>query len=212
MNPSSESNILILASASPRRRDLLNLAGVPHRVQAAEVDETAGLAENAKDYALRMAQTKAQALADKHPRSWILAADTVVVIDGKTLGKPADRDAGRAMLKSLSGRTHEVFSAVALMGPDQAQHKLLARTEVRFRTLDERIIEAYLDTGEPFDKAGAYGIQGQGAMLVKSISGSYTNVVGLPLCETIELLDQVGVYSPFSVQGQQQHAIAGGRG
>ena len=191
---------LVLASASPRRRELLRLAGVPHRTETSDVDERLESGETPEAYTARAAARKAAAVADRSGSgTWVLGADTTVVVDGRVLGKPKDEDDGRRMLGLLSGRTHRVLTAVHLCqaggGPPEA---LMEETQVTFRALDPAWIDGYLATGEPMDKAGAYGIQGIGAMLVRSISGSYTNVVGLPLSETVDLLARPGVWRPFA--------------
>lgn len=183
---------LILASASPRRRELLAQIGVRHRVQAADVDETVRSGEAAEDYVLRLARAKAGALpAGDVP---VLGADTSVVVDGRVLGKPADDADARAMLRRLSGREHQVLSAVALCHGDRVEARLSV-TRVWFRMADDALIERYVASGEPRDKAGAYGIQGLGGALVTRIDGSYTGVVGLPLAETVDLLQAFNV--PF---------------
>jgi septum formation protein len=189
--------VLCLASASPRRRELLDQLGVPHRVAPAACDETPLAHESAADCVQRLALAKAHAVGADPARSAglpVLGADTTVVVDGVMLGKPADRDDGCRMLARLSGRTHEVLSAVALLLPGTAVPALrVSRTEVRFRALGHEEIAAYWDSGEPLDKAGGYAIQGFAAAFVESICGSYSGVVGLPLYETAQLLNAAGV-------------------
>ena len=187
---------LILASASPRRRELLAQIGVSCEIGPADIDETPEAGESPRDYVLRMAREKAAAVATRHPKRAVLAADTTVVVDGGTLGKPADRSEGRAMLSLLSGRSHEVMSAICLLGPGQ-QHSEFVVTAVEFGKISDSLCEAYLDTAEPWDKAGDYGIQGLGAVFVKSIRGSYSNVVGLPLHETFTMLRRAGIPTPL---------------
>jgi septum formation protein len=179
---------LVLASQSPRRRQLLALLGVPFRVQPAAVDETPRAGEAPAAYVARTAADKARAV--NAPA--VLAADTAVVLDDSILGKPLDRDDAEAMLRRLSGREHSVFTAVVLRcgGED---HAVTVRTAVTFDRLDAARIDAYLATDEPWDKAGAYGIQGLAGAFVRSLSGSYSNVVGLPLVETRELLLAAGL-------------------
>ncbi len=191
---------IVLASASPRRRELLGLAGVPHRVQPSEVEETRAPGESPAGFAERAALDKARAVARGCPAgAWVLGADTVVVAGDEVLGKPRDREDGRRMLRLLSGRTHQVVTGVALVeAPAGRQAVFCTETAVAFRPLDEAWIEGYLDSGEPMDKAGAYGIQGRGALLVAGIQGSYTNVVGLPLGETVLLLERNGLFRAFS--------------
>lgn len=190
---------LFLASASPRRRHLLEQAGVRLRVHPADVLEAPRPGERPADFTRRAARDKAEAVAGQvDPGAWVLAADTTVVIDQQILGKPADPADAERMLRLLSGRDHRVLTAVVLQraaAGDRMEH--LAETTVSFRPLTDALIRGYIGTKEPLDKAGSYGIQGLGAMLVRAIQGSYTNVVGLPLCETVELLERAGLYRPF---------------
>jgi septum formation protein len=212
---SADDSILVLASGSPRRRDLLALAGVPFSVQPSGVREKAGGGENAEDFTRRTARMKARAVAGRlPPGSWILAADTTVVLDGTVLGKPRDEADAARMLRRLSGRGHKVLTAVVLTqaGGDDL-FELLCETSVWFRPLDAAAIQRYVATGEPMDKAGAYGIQGKGARLVGSIEGSYTNVVGLPLAETIQMLKEAQVWPVLLEAGQTGtggRAVTGG--
>jgi septum formation protein len=185
---------LILASASPRRADLLRQIGVTFTVQSADIDESRLASEAAEDYVTRLAREKAAAVAvaledDGRP---VLAADTCVVMDGELLGKPVDRADAMAMLSLLSGREHRVLTGVCLQSGG-AERVVLSDTRVRFLELAKAACEAYIDSGEPFDKAGAYGIQGPAAAFVAGINGSYTGVVGLPLAETWQLLTSAGV-------------------
>lgn len=186
---------ICLASASPRRRELLAQLGVAHCVVPADIDETRREGEAATDYVLRMALEKAQRVA-ADPRASqglpVLGADTSVVIAGEVLGKPADAAQSRRMLEQLGGRTHEVLSAVALVGAHGARSRL-SRTEVRFRAVSAAEAECYWHSGEPRDKAGGYAIQGLAAAFIESIAGSYSGVVGLPLFETAQLLESVGI-------------------
>ena len=184
--------VITLASVSPRRRELLNQIGVPHLVVGAHIDESVLPGESAHDYVQRMARTKALAVWNQRQELPVLAADTTVVLDGVTLGKPEDREDALRMLARLSGRTHEVLTAVAL-----ATHSGLTLrvsvSSVRFRVLGAEECAAYWETGEPRDKAGAYAIQGRAAVFVESLQGSYSGVMGLPLFETVELLRSAGV-------------------
>jgi septum formation protein len=191
--PSDTPN-LILASASPRRRYLLRQAGLAFDVVPSGVDETRINAAIADDVARRTALAKAGAVAQRFPRSWVIGADTIVVIDGLILGKPQSPAQARSMLERLSGRDHDVVTGWCLCRRDP-QRLVAANTTTRvtFKRLDPSQIQWYMGTGEPFDKAGAYGIQGHGAFLVRRISGSYTNVVGLPVCEVIETLEAEGI-------------------
>ncbi|MEA2080833.1 MAG: Maf family protein [Pseudomonadota bacterium] len=185
--------MIILASGSPRRQALLQQIAVRFRQQVAEVDETPLDNESAQDYVVRLALAKAcavrrQSVDDEAP---VLGADTAVVVDGRLLGKPADPAHARDMLQLLSGRRHQVLSAVALVKDRQAVR--VSDSSVWFRMLSEKDIEGYWKTGEPRDKAGAYGIQGIGAIFIERLEGSYSGVMGLPLYETAQLLQDFGI-------------------
>jgi len=181
---------LVLASGSPRRAELLARLGLAVDVRPSDVDEAPQPGELPDDLVRRLAALKAMA-ADATDDEVVLAADTEVVLDGAVLGKPTDRDHAATMLQRLSGRTHRVITGVAARrGP--LVHVDAVHTTVAFRALTEPEIAWYLDTGEPFDKAGGYGLQGAGAALVTSIEGSDTNVIGLPLAQTVALLREVG--------------------
>lgn len=182
---------LILASRSPRRAELLSQMGLTYTVSAADIDETPREQEFPADYVMRMAREKAAALALPES-SAVLAADTSVVIDNAILGKPADDGEAAVMLQRLSGRSHQVMSAVALRYRGEESHCCVV-TEVQFASLDDDEIAAYVAAGEGRDKAGSYAIQGQAAAFVEAIRGSYSGVVGLPLYETITLLRNAGV-------------------
>lgn len=174
--------MLVLASASPRRRALLDRMGARFAAVAVDVDERPRADEAPEAYARRVARTKAEAGRRQRPGAWILAADTVVEIDGCILGKPADPAAARSMLSRLSGRTHRVLTAVALMAPDgSVDVDELVVSRVRFRLLSSRDIDAYVATDEPWDKAGAYAVQGLARRFVERVEGSYTGVIGLPV-------------------------------
>ena len=181
---------LLLASASPRRRELLAAAGIAVEVDPVEVDETPGEGEPPEAYVARVAESKAEAGARKHPDRVVLAADTTVTIDGELLGKPSDRLEAARMLRRLSGRTHDVLTAVVLVGRGTHQAHL-ERTAVTMRALSEAEIAWYVDSGEPLDKAGAYAIQGLASRFITRIDGSYTNVVGLPVPAVVDLLRRV---------------------
>lgn len=185
---------LILASASPRRKYLLEQAGLRFSVIPSTVDESAADTQAPEDYVRLLAEAKADDIARGNPEAWVIGADTVVVIDGRILGKPAGTYEARRMLQQLSGQRHRVHTGFAIVCRDRSRRlSAVATTEVEFKTLSAAEIEWYLQTGEPFDKAGAYAIQGIGTFLVRRISGSYTNVVGLPVCEVIEALIAEGV-------------------
>ena len=179
-----------LASRSPRRQELLRQVGVRFELVAADVAEQRAAGQSPADYAVAMALAKARA-ATRHDRP-VLGADTDVVIDGEILGKPANRADALAMLQRLAARTHEVYSGVALVANGRAE-TALSVTRVTFGGITPAQAQAYWDTGEPADKAGAYGIQGIGAQFVKNIEGSYSGVMGLPLYETLGLLRKFGV-------------------
>ena len=185
---------LFLASASPRRRELLAQIGVPFSLLDVSVDETPSPTESPEAYVERVARDKALAgLASiSGDDSCVLGADTSVVLDQHILGKPADRADGLAMLAALSGRTHRVMTAVALASRTACEVRVVT-SEVMFRTIDEAEAERYWDSGEPADKAGGYAIQGWGAVFVSQLHGSYSAVVGLPLCETAQLVDTFGL-------------------
>ncbi len=168
--------MLVLASASPRRADLLRAAGIPFDVIVADIDERPAPRESPETYARRMAVSKAHAVIPKAGGRPVLAADTVVVVDGDILGKPTDRADASRMLMRLSGRTHEVLTAVTLGG-----ETVVARTTVEFAPMSAEEIASYVASGEPMDKAGAYGIQGLASRFIPRIEGSYSNVVGLPV-------------------------------
>ena len=185
---------LILASASPRRRDLLAQLGVEFRVVASHVPEVPHSGEGAEAFARRVARAKAEEVARLHPQAWVLGADTIVVLGSRILGKPSDASEARAMLRSLSGRPHEVLTAIVLVTPaGRVANEQAVRTRVEFRALGEPEIDAYVESGEPLDKAGAYAIQGGAAEFVDHIEGSYTNVVGFPLDEVSALLRTHGI-------------------
>jgi septum formation protein len=187
---------LVLASQSPRRAALLEQLGVSFTVQPAHIDESLRRGEVPRHYVERMAQEKAAAIAGARTLP-VLGADTTVVLDGESLGKPGDGDAARAMLGRLSGRRHQVLSAVCVCS-DGVQHTLSVATAVEFCELSPELIAAYIASGEPWDKAGGYAIQGIGGALVRAIEGSYSSVVGLPLAETRELLQRIGVRTALS--------------
>jgi septum formation protein len=188
-----DSQLLILASASPRRQELLSSAGISFEVLPSEVDEGSQEGEAPEEYVARLARRKAEKAGEKHKDRWALAADTVVVIDGRILGKPGDRQEAKEMLGMLSDREHRVITGFCLFRGDSGKSREgTVTTRVRFKNLSSREIDWYLDTGEPFDKAGAYAIQGKAAFMIKEIRGSYTNVVGLPLTEVIEALQELG--------------------
>lgn len=183
---------IVLASASPRRQELLRQVGVSFRVVPSQVDEQVSEPMQPGDLVEHLALSKARDVATREPGSLILGADTIVVVAGRVLGKPKDRSDAIGMLQALSGREHQVVTGVALVTADRevVSHEV---TTVRFRPLDPGEIERYVDSGEPMDKAGAYGIQGRAAAMISAIEGDYFTVVGLPLCRTVSMLSQFGV-------------------
>src|SRR6202158_959431 len=197
-------DFVYLASGSPRRRELLQQIGVSFRVVGTEVDEAVRLDETAPTYVLRLAESKAvsgwERVRDPHQIP-VLAADTAVVLDGRILGKPADGQDALGLLAQLSGRTHEVLTAVALRSANGVQSRI-SRSEVPFRSIAAGEARAYWETGEPSDKAGAYAIQGLGAIFIADLRGSYSGVMGLPLFETAELLRNAGLVPLGANRGQ----------
>jgi MAF protein len=188
---------LVLASGSPRRRELLADLGLDFEVVPSRAEEpvpTPG--EHPTEYALRMAKLKTMEVAARHPGRTVLGADTIVVLDSWIMGKPADETDALAMLNALSGRTHQVITAFCLVLPNGETSSRFVATDVDMRTSGEAELKAYIATGEPMDKAGAYAIQGIGTFLVTAIRGSYTNVVGLPLARVLEELLTAGVVVP----------------
>jgi septum formation protein len=180
---------LILASKSPRRRYLLKQAGLEFSVIPSQVDEASVACTSPADYVKTLAEMKAADIARRYPESWVIGADTIVFINQTVLGKPGTREDARNMLWQLSGKTHQVLTGYCICCESQSDvFSETVTTDVLFKELTDREIEWYIHTDEPFDKAGAYAIQGLGTFLVKSITGSYTNVVGLPVCEVIEHL------------------------
>ncbi|WKL54133.1 Maf family protein [Pseudomonas kielensis] len=189
---------LYLASGSPRRRELLTQIGVPFTALSADIDETPLTDESPAAYVERLARGKAQAgyaalsAEQSAGPACVLGADTAVVLDGRILGKPQDQAEAQAMLLGLAGREHEVLTAIALLDGQRCESRVV-RSLVRFRPIDQAEASAYWASGEPNDKAGGYGIQGLGAVFVSGLNGSYSAVVGLPLCETCELLGHFGI-------------------
>lgn len=194
MKKSTKVPLFILASKSPRRQYLLKQAGLDFLVVPSRLDENK-MAKNApEEYVIKLAEAKAEDVAQKYPESWVIGADTIVVIGDAILGKPRSKDDARNMLLRLSGQTHQVYTGFAVCC--KAEKRLFSqvvKTDVLFKELSDEEIQWYIHTPEPFDKAGAYAIQGMGTFLVRSIHGSYTNVVGLPVCEVIEFLIKEGL-------------------
>lgn len=185
---------VVLASASPRRRDLLTLIGIPHDVRPADIDETYLPHELPAAHAERLAREKALAIHD--PESVVVGSDTIVVVDGDVLGKPADRAGAARMLRRLSGRSHIVITAVAVAWRGRVESSVEA-VGVTFRELSDADIERYIDTGEPMDKAGSYGIQGFGATIVTRVDGDYFAVMGLAVNRMVRLFERLGLRYAF---------------
>lgn len=196
-------NELILASSSPRRKELLESVGVKFRVICPTSDEAVIPGESPEDYTLRLSREKALSVAASCSEgAYIIGADTTVVVDGYILVKPTDKDDARSMLLKLSGREHRVLTAFSIVRAfSEVLHGEVIDTRVMVKNLAAHEIQGYIMTGEPMDKAGAYGIQGAGAFMIKGIVGSYTNVVGLPLVELLEALKSQGIIDIFSVDG-----------
>lgn len=189
--------MIVLASRSPRRRQLLEMLGIPHEVDPANVPERPEPGEVPEMMAARLAREKALAVGGRHPDRWILAADTVVVLDHEVLGKPESPRSAERMLHKLAGREHQVVTAVALSRNDLV-HERCDVTKVWFRRLDDAQISAYVATGEPLDKAGAYGVQGYGAVLVDRIEGDFFSVMGLPVRLVTDLFALAGMPYRFT--------------
>jgi septum formation protein len=187
---------VVLASGSPRRRQLLELIGIEHDVQPANIDESVRPRETPARYAERLAREKASVVASRDPDRITIAADTTVVVNKKVLGKPENEEDARRMLSMLSGREHTVITAIAV-ARGRKLRSAVEEVRVRFRRLRDDEIDAYIATGEPMDKAGAYGIQGYGATIVECIEGDYFSVMGLPLARLVDLLRDLGVRYRF---------------
>jgi septum formation protein len=183
---------LILASGSPRRREILEGLGWSFEIRPSEIEEGAYEGEEPGDLVRRLARSKAEAVEEPGSGALVLAADTVVVIDGAILGKPEDRGEALAMLERLNGRTHRVYTGICLIAPDGARAVIAEQTQVTFRSMDRKALAAYVASGEGDDKAGAYAVQGRGALLVERIQGDYWNVVGLPVVAMSRLLESLG--------------------
>jgi len=195
----SSENPLILASDSPRRRDILTHLRIPFRQVSSNSEEKKAAGDPMKDVCL-IAERKAMAVRPSEPSSWIMAADTVVVLGDNVMGKPTDAREAFAMLTNLGGKSHRVITGLCILSPIGTRALCdSVVTEVRFRDIAESEINAYIATGEPFGKAGAYAIQGIGAFMVEGITGSYTNVVGLPACVLVKALIEAGAIAQFPI-------------
>lgn len=195
--PGNNNPRILLASASPRRRDLLDQIGVSYRVRPADIDESPLEGEAPRPYTLRIARGKVEAGAlGRHEGEIVLGADTSVVVGDQMLGKPGNEDEAFEMLRRLSGVTHQVYTAVAVMDPKGAIDSSLNISDVEFAPMDHDWIRSYIATGEPMDKAGSYGIQGWAGCQIRRVSGSYSSIMGLPLFETARLLGNAGLQLP----------------
>jgi septum formation protein len=201
---------LVLASASPRRRELLAAAAVPFTVETADVDESVHPGEPPDAYVLRLAEAKARAVLERHPGAWVLGADTTVVVDGRILAKPDDAEDAARMLEELQGRAHDVLTGVALVSAGTSD-VVVDRTRVWFAPMTAAEIAGYVASGEPMDKAGAYGIQGLASRWITRVEGSYPNVVGLPVAVVYELLLRRGVLGA-GASGQGEAAVRAAAG
>lgn len=202
MNQPLDGSKLILASKSPRRCDLLKQAGLTFSVIPSDFDEKTETMSDPESYVRTLAESKAIDISEKHPNCWVIGADTIVLIDGNILGKPGTEKQARDMLQRLSGKIHQVLTGYCISCKTKNRiFSATVKTDVHFKTLTKAEIDWYIKTGEPFDKAGAYAIQGLGTFLVKRINGSYTNVVGLPVCEVIEFLIKEGIIG-FNVENR----------
>ncbi|WP_338750433.1 Maf family protein [Bacillus sp. FJAT-52991] len=181
---------IILASSSPRRKELLQQIGLPFTVIVSDVDETISHPMSSEETVMQLASRKACAVAKHHEKDVVIGADTIVVLDGEILGKPKDRSDAKRMLSKLSGREHSVYTGVAIV-KEKKQHAFYEKTNVTFWELSDEEVDTYLNSGEPFDKAGAYGIQGRGAVFVKKIDGDYFSVVGLPVASLYRQLQRL---------------------
>jgi septum formation protein len=199
-SPISKDYPLILASASPRRKALLQQIALPFRARASHVEE-ALLEGDPAGRIQRLAKSKARAVWTRSDRHWVLGADTVVLLGDRALGKPRDREEARSMLMVLAGKEHRVITGFALLDPSgEVAHSEEVTTRVSVRGLSKQEIEAYIATGEPFGKAGSYAIQGIGAFMIEGIAGSYTNVVGLPICAVVQALIHTGALDRFPLK------------
>ena len=192
--------MFILASQSPRRRELLAMLGLDFEIITADIDETMAPGLSPEEAVAAVCEKKARAVGQSRPGQLVVAADTIVVVEGRILGKPHSEDEARAMLRSLSGRSHTVMTGFCLWR-DGRQETHVEQTRLRFRPLSDREIDAYIATGSPMDKAGAYGIQDRAAVFVEALEGDYYNVMGLPLCALTRCLRSWGV----EVLGEMQN-------
>ena len=188
---------LFLASSSPRRQRLLNRLGLVFTVLPADIDETPHSEEPPVDFVLRMAHAKAEAIAKQHPQAFVLGADTVVTVNNQIIGKPRTPESALLSLMNLQGKTHQVVTGVSIICLQKSCSTTFSqKTKVQFNIFSKKILQAYVDTGEPMDKAGGYGLQAKGGFLVDKIEGSYTNAIGLPVSICIRMLLKYNVITP----------------
>ena len=194
---------IVLASSSPRRKELLGKTGIEFEVVIPYADESLTGDETPEEFALRISAEKASSVSRNLDNgSVVIGADTIVVVNGEILGKPSGKEEAAVMLQKISGKEHNVYTAFSIVEPKQkVLHSEIVRTGVSIKRLAAHEIEGYIKTGEPMDKAGAYGIQGIGAFMVRGIEGSYTNVVGLPVVELLEALKKLGIVEPVGKYG-----------
>jgi septum formation protein len=186
-------NRLILASKSPRRYELLKQVGLDFDVIPSGIEEDYIKGESPRKHVLRLAEAKALDVGNQHPDRWVVAADTIVYVDHSILGKPKSREEARRMLRRLSGKEHRVLTGFSVLHLERGKgDREAVQTAVKVRKLTQGEMEWYIQTSEPFDKAGGYAVQGTGSFMIESIKGSYTNVVGLPICELIQMLNRLG--------------------
>jgi nucleoside triphosphate pyrophosphatase len=186
-------NWLILASRSPRRYELLKQVGLEFDVIPSRIEEDFVKGESPRKHVLRLAEAKALDVGNRHPDHWVIAADTIVYVDHSILGKPKSREEAKKMLRRLSGKQHRVLTGFSVQHLEKGKgDREAVQTAVKVKKLTQAEMEWYVETGEPFDKAGGYAIQGMGSFMIESIKGSYTNVVGLPICELIQMMSRLG--------------------
>ena len=184
---------LILASKSPRRYDLLKQLGLDFEVIPSKIEEDFVPNESPREHVIRLAEAKAMDVSNRYIDCWVIGADTIVYIDGQILGKPRNKEEAREMLRLISGKEHRVLTGISVRHSNKGKGECeTVETAVRVKVLSQAEMDWYVRTGEPFDKAGGYGIQGIGSFMIESINGSYTNVVGLPLCELMQMLVRLG--------------------
>jgi len=189
-------NRLILASKSPRRYDLLKQIGLDFEVIPSHVEETFAPGESPREHVVRLAEEKAFDVGNRFPECWVIGADTIVYVDGIILGKPKSREEAMEMLRLMSGKEHRVLTGISVRHLNKGKGECeVVETVVKVKSLSPAEMDWYTGTGEPFDKAGGYGIQGIGSFMIESINGSYSNVVGLPLCELVQMLSRLEALS-----------------